>query len=72
LGERTRRQQVSNKWMEEFLMSGDGGYGSLRNLASAVTIRQYQRQQGFPLTGMKFKIDGEWRDVDEILAGPDA
>lgn len=61
---------MSNKWIEEFL--GGGNNTAFAHLADAVTIRQYQRAQGFPILPMKFKVDGEWRDVDEILAGPDA
>lgn len=62
---------MSNKWLEEMLnkQSGFMGPTSLAELANAITIRQYQRAQGFPITRIKFKVDGQWRDVDEIMAG---
>ena len=64
---------MGNKWLEEVLASERvGGYNPVDAVASSIVIRQYQRNQGFPLLPMKFKVAGQWRDIDEIMAGPDA
>jgi len=64
---------VSNKWLEEVLSGKRGfGYDPIHALAASITIRQYQKANGYPVNKVMFKVDGEWRDMDEILAGPDA
>jgi len=40
-----------------------------QDLVNAIIIRQYQRERGYPISGMKFWLDGQWRDLDDILAG---